>query len=139
MGVARAQPCLGGEHDGGAVRVAYKVAVEQVLEVTLTALYMLLDRGKRRREGQRHEGIAIIEPGGERTQHQGEAAREGPSILLAQAELRSVERRLDGLASDAFGGQPLHRLQDQRLDLVAIHGGDTLQAGREERWVGLHL
>src|SRR5262249_9664492 len=47
--------------------------------------------------------------------------------------------RLDGPVGNALGGQPLQRLQDQRLYLVAIGGGDTLEAGGEERWIGLDL
>ena len=101
--------------------------LDQLLEHALAGSELRLDPGERALETQRRQRILVVEPGAERAEHQRDAARERAGIVLAQRELGRVHRRLDGLGIDPLAAQLLERLDDQRLDLVAVLVADALE------------
>ena len=86
-------------------RIVDEVAAQQALEIALAARDARLDGGERRREGERRQRIAPVQPRAQRAQHEDDAARERAGIVLAQMELDGVERRLDGEGIDAVPGE----------------------------------
>ena len=120
------------DHDG-AMPAVDEMPAHEVLEIGLAGGDLRLDRGERRREGQRRERIAPVQPGAQRAQHEHDAAREGAGVVLAQMEFDGVERRLEGGGVDALGGERRHGVEDQALDLVGVGGVDALEADREHR------
>ncbi len=72
-----------------------------------------------------------MQPRAQRPQHEHDAARERPGIVLAQVKFHRVERCLDGERIDATICQSTDRVGNQPLDLAGIGRIDTLEADGE--------
>ena len=84
-------------------------------------------------EGQRSNRIALVEPGRERLEHHGQAARKTPGVLLAQAKFDGVEAGGDGLRVKTILCQLGEGSENERFDFRRVFALHTLQAGREGR------
>ena len=79
-------------------------------------------------ERQRLQRIAVMQPGPHRTEHQRDAERERPGIVLAQHEFERIDRRGGGVGIDAVDAELAQRLERQRLDLAGIPFLDAFEA-----------
>ncbi|MBV6505662.1 MAG: hypothetical protein ILNGONEN_01226 [Syntrophorhabdaceae bacterium] len=109
------------------MRIFEQVPANQIFKETF--LHTRFDRLERSFKGERLERIAVIQPTGQRAQHQRQPARKRAGVVLAQTKLNGVQRRLDGLRIDAVVRQFLERVENQRLDFFGIGDGNALQTG----------
>ena len=116
-----------------------QVALDQTLHTVTIGRQLLLERGKRSLEAQRRKGVAIVQPIGQDPQHQHQPPRIGAGVVLAQAELRGMQCRIDHPALDAPGGQIAKQLQHQGFDLIDVGRRHALQADAKTqlRQIGL--
>ena len=82
-------------------------------------------------ERERGYRITVVEPSLERAQNSADAA--GPGPVLAQRELDGIERGVCSCGIDAQSDQVLQRVENKRLDAIAICLGHALEPRDECR------
>jgi len=125
------QPGVRGQGQADAVGIVQKILADGFLEHRLAGGQPGLEPGQRPGEAQGGEGIAVVQPGGQGPQHQGQAAREGAGVVFAQGEFHGVDPGFHGVGRQPVADQVPQGGEDQVLHGPGVLGPDALEAGGE--------
>ena len=93
--------------------------------------HAFLELGQGLLEAQGHHRVAVVQPGGERAEHEGETAGEAAGVVLAHGELDGVHRRVNRRLRETLLRDLRDGVLDQLLHLGNILLGHSLETDRE--------
>src|SRR5579875_709985 len=123
---------VGFKQHGSAVRVGEEILPDKPLEEAALC-HLFTQFGERLLEGKSRDGVASVEPHGERAQHHSQTAWKRAGIVFAECKLHRVKRGFYSSFVYAFIGELFQSAENQLFYLVGIFCMYALGTHRESR------